>query len=104
MNQLAEIGSLRQPGKTASLQFGEFPTFRPSPTDSPIWVPFELMSLFRGSSLGTHCSGGSCLSGFSLEAGASSALRSRAGALERGLTEWHNRRIHNQGSDVPGRR
>ena len=46
----------------------------------------ELMSLFRGSSLGTRCSGGSCLPGFSLEAGASSAVRSRAGALERELT------------------
>jgi len=34
------------------------------------------MSLFRGSSLGTHCSGGSCLPEFALE----------AGALERGLT------------------
>jgi len=40
-------------------------------------------SLFRGSSLGTHCSGGSCLARLSLEAGASSAWRSRAGALER---------------------
>ena len=27
-----------------------------------------IISLFRGSSIGTHCSGGSCLPGFSLEA------------------------------------
>jgi len=45
-----------------------------------------LMSLFRGSCLGTHCSRGSCLAGLSQEAGASSAVRSRAGALERELT------------------
>jgi len=45
-----------------------------------------LMSLFRGSCLGTHCSRGSCLASLSLEAGASSAVRSRAGALERELT------------------
>jgi len=44
------------------------------------------MSLFRGSSLGTHCSRGSCLARLSLEAGASSAVCSRAGALERDLT------------------
>jgi|GEM_PF-4790575 len=45
-----------------------------------------LMSLFRGSCLGTHCSRGSCLASLSLEAGASSAVRSKAGALERELT------------------
>ncbi|HQZ66861.1 MAG TPA: hypothetical protein PLY87_17335, partial [Planctomycetaceae bacterium] len=39
------------------------------------------MSLFRGSCLGTHCP-----ARLSLEAGASSALRSRAGALEREFT------------------
>ncbi|HQZ66868.1 MAG TPA: hypothetical protein PLY87_17370, partial [Planctomycetaceae bacterium] len=38
----------------------------------------------------TRCSGGSCLPGFSLEAGASSALRSRAGTLERGRQFFHN--------------
>ncbi|HQZ68717.1 MAG TPA: hypothetical protein PLY87_26705, partial [Planctomycetaceae bacterium] len=47
----------------------------------------------RGSSLGTGCSGGSCLPGFSLEAGASSALRSKAGALERGLTAFIPHRV-----------
>jgi len=43
------------------------------------------MLLFRGSCLGTHCVGGSCLPATHREAGASGALRSRAGAPEREL-------------------
>jgi len=46
----------------------------------------EIMSLFRGSCLGTHCYRGSCLASLSLEAGAFSVASSRAGALERDLT------------------
>jgi len=45
-----------------------------------------LISLFRGSSLGTHGPRGSCLARLLLKAGASSAGRSKAGALERELT------------------
>ena len=64
-----------------------------SPDDVAESLPCGLMSLFRGSCLGTHCSRGSCLARLSPEAGASSAVRSRAGALERELTasiqaEW----------------
>ncbi len=55
------------------------------------------MSLFRGYSLRTRCSGGSCLPGFSLEAGASRALHSRAGVLERGLTR--RKRVTHRESD-----
>jgi|GEM_PF-346939 len=44
------------------------------------------VSLFRGSSLGTHCSGGSSFEREFREAGASKASRSRAGAPERGIT------------------
>ncbi|HQX48943.1 MAG TPA: hypothetical protein PLR25_03500 [Planctomycetaceae bacterium] len=64
-----------------------------SPDDVAEFLPCGLMSLFRGSCLGTHCSRGSCLARLSPEAGASSAVRSSAGALERELTasiqaEW----------------